>query len=69
MTYGWRCTASSALSSLLGPHGVFGLAVSIFKSGSLAILRVVRYLVIRRQATHTLYLFLTLDGCLYGRIR
>ena len=36
---------------LLNPHGVFGLTVSIFKSDSLAILRIIRYPVDAAQAT------------------
>ncbi len=53
--------------SLLSPHDVFGLVASIFKSYSLAILRMIRYPVDAAAGYHTLYLYLY--GCLYGRIR
>jgi hypothetical protein len=56
---------SSALSPLLGPHGVFGLAARIFKSDSFPILRIIRYSVDAAATYHTLYLY----GCLCGRIR
>jgi hypothetical protein len=62
---------SSALSPLLGPHGVFGLAARIFKSDSFPILRIIRYSVDAAATYHTLYLYLYLYlyGCLCGRIR
>ena len=58
---------SSALSPLLGPHGIFGLAARIFKSDSFPILRIIRYPVDAAATYHTLYLYLY--GCLCGRIR